>query len=97
MNEQQQPRNPLSGFISYLPAFVQIATVLGAIIASWTLQGREIRYLTDVTGATNLRVGSMDARIYILEREQAVAKRDYEDLKDDVIELRRQSRLPAGR
>lgn len=105
MQENKPDSSFVTALLPHLPAVIQVASVIAAIIASWTLLGRDIDDLkSDIVdlrtminlriGQTEVRAGAAETRLYEIEKEQAQDDIRFENLRDTVNELRRRASLP---
>jgi hypothetical protein len=92
-NGDANGRSFLAGLGVNLPMIVQIASFAAVIYAQWTVLGNEVSDLGERTEVLASRIDSLSGRVNVSEREQATMQVRYENLRDMVFELRRQSSL----
>lgn len=72
---------------------VQIVTIGAMFAGNWYLMGERIQNNTDATRELKAQVVAMDDRLDNIERTAATLEVRFENLRDVVTELRRQSGL----
>jgi hypothetical protein len=83
-----------------LPEIIKIASVAAVIYAQWTVMGKEIDDLQAISTARSVVITQLQKDLYALQIEQARVDIRFENLREIVIEMRRQSGLrtplPSG-
>jgi hypothetical protein len=76
-----------------LVTIVQVGTIAAAFIGQWYVMNEQLGRSAADLAATMARVYSAEARLVTVERDQATAEVRFENLRDAVMELRRQTNL----
>jgi hypothetical protein len=76
-----------------LSTLVVLATMLAGLAGTWSVMGERIQNNTDSLNAIRSHIVSLDARLVIAEREAATLAVRFENIREILIEMRRQSGL----
>lgn len=83
----------LAGMGIKFSTVIYAATIAGGLYANWRLQDDAIKDIETAGKSRSEQIVALSTRLYAVERDMAVMNRDYQNLRDAVTELRRQSRL----